>query len=154
MIPSPILQLPHTWAPFKTAQFAGRLTSHTPSDRSTGNRKRFKKKDLGPYYFRRFLYTNKKENQRRAVSITPFHREIRSWISIRKSSQDYYVDIDSGHSDLAEYGWREYLSDAENLPNYFLIWLPKHLSECKRDGDVIKLLKDFTFMMMRVKEGH
>src|ERR1039457_2241899 len=85
--------------------------------------------------------------------IAPYHRSIKDWISVRELCGHYYVDIESGHSELAEYGWSEYQKQSAQLPNYFLAWLPRHLADCEREDDAAIILKDFHLMMVRTKAG-
>jgi hypothetical protein len=85
--------------------------------------------------------------------IAPHHRSIKDWISVRELCGHYYVDVESGHSELAEYGWNEYLKTPENLTEYLYAWLPRHLNDCSRQDEAVALLKDFNFMMARTKAG-
>ena len=85
--------------------------------------------------------------------ISPMHRSVKDWICSRSKSGPYYVDIESGHEDLATYGWNEYQKNPENLAAYMYAWLPRHIAECGRKDDAAALLKDFNFMMARTKAG-
>ena len=86
-------------------------------------------------------------------TLAAMHRSLKDWISVRSMSGQYYVDIESGHSELAEYGWKEYLKNPDNLSEYLYAWLPQHLADCARNDDAAELLKDFGFMMARTKAG-
>jgi len=76
----------------------------------------------------------------------------KEWLSSLEQSGRYYIDVDHGHYQLADFGW-DLFKAGKSLPSYYLAWLPRHLDVCSRIEDIIELLKDFPIMMARAKAG-
>ncbi|MDA8083103.1 MAG: TIR domain-containing protein [Nitrospiraceae bacterium] len=87
-------------------------------------------------------------------TISPFHRSIKDWITVKASAGIYFIDEKYGHQILAEDGWNQYEAGAEKMDDYSLQWLPGHIAEVEYYGKLVTVLKNFEFMMARVKAGH
>ncbi len=88
-----------------------------------------------------------------ADTITVFHRSLADWITKKDKSGVYFVDVQYGHRLLCEFGWREYTESVEKMSRYSLEWLPVHLSTSEKYNDLIHLLKDFDYLMVKTKAG-
>lgn len=96
-----------------------------------------------------FPYTGIRDND----TISPCHRSINEWISDWDKAGIFFIDVEYGHQLFADYGLAELKKAIDVLPEYLLIWLPSHLIASGRVTESIEILKDFSFMMMRTKQG-
>jgi len=74
--------------------------------------------------------------------VQPFHRTLTDWLQDPDRAGDYVIDIEEGHSRLAEHGWQEYRKGIREMRGYYLYNLPEHLLEAKREDDLKILLAD------------
>ena len=87
-------------------------------------------------------------------TISPYHRSLVDWLTDKSLSGFYYVDPEYGHELIKKYGWKQYHKNVDRLPDYYMRFLPMHLEKTGQTEQLILLLKDFTFMMARVRSGH
>ena len=85
------------------------------------------------------------------ATIRPFHRSLVDWITVNEASAPWFIDRGDGHRRLAEMGWRQFEAGPEGMDGYFLAWLPAHLAECREWDRAVAVLKDFRYLMARVK---
>ena len=87
-------------------------------------------------------------------TISPFHRSIKDWITVKASAGAYHIDEKYGYQILAEDGWNQHKMNVEKVDSYSLVWLPMHLDEVGAYEKLIIVLKDFKYIMARVKAGY
>jgi len=88
-----------------------------------------------------------------ADTIRPFHRSLCDWITDRESAGHYSIAVSDGHRGLADHGWRQYEKDPERMDDYFIQWLPAHLFALGDDVRMTRLLKDFRYLIEKVRRG-
>jgi WD40 repeat protein len=86
-------------------------------------------------------------------TIRPFHRSICDWITVKKGAYPYFIDIPYGHRVLADAGWEQFEQGPETMDAYFLAWLPSHLLVVGDDERLVRLLKDFRYLMEKTRRG-
>ena len=82
-----------------------------------------------------------------------YHRSLMDWLTDQSRSGMYFIDAEFGHEKIADHGWGQFLSGAENLADYHFHYLPRHLHFIGRYEELAKLLKDFTYCMETTKRG-
>ncbi|MBN1364746.1 MAG: TIR domain-containing protein [Syntrophaceae bacterium] len=92
--------------------------------------------------------------QRQKGLIAPYHKSMKDWLIKYDDSGEYYTPVENGHRKLADHGWRQFKTDKEQMADYHLKWLPAHLTELKEWDKLTEILKNFVFLMGRVKAGH
>ena len=86
-------------------------------------------------------------------TIRPFHRSLCDWITSRESAGHYLIAVADGHRILAECGWEQYVQGQEAMEDYFLQWLPSHLLALADDQRLVRLLRDFRYLMEKTRRG-
>jgi tetratricopeptide (TPR) repeat protein len=75
--------------------------------------------------------------------IRPYHKSLTDWLSDKTCSGQFFVSIQEGHRLLADSGWLEFQKNGPGkMSGYFKYYLPFHLLETKRYGDLVSLLKN------------
>lgn len=92
--------------------------------------------------------------QRQDGRISPFHKSVKDWLTNPDEAGDYYIPLEDGHSKLVVYGWKQYEADVDKMDDYSLAWLPMHLAQVEEQEKLVMILKDFNYMMARVKAGY
>ena len=91
--------------------------------------------------------------QRQDGRISPFHKSVKDWLVNPDDAGDYYIPDEDGHRMLADHGWKQFEENAETVDSYHLAWLPKHLAKLKEYKKLTTLLKEFNYMMTKLKAG-
>ena len=74
--------------------------------------------------------------------LKPFHRTLTDWVTNKEKAGFSFASADEGQRQLAEKGWKEYLSGLDTMTPYMKVHLPRHLMTCRRWEEAIKLLSD------------
>ena len=91
--------------------------------------------------------------QKQDGRITPFHKSVKDWLVNPDDAGNYFIAVEDGHRKLADHGWRQYEQNVETMDAYHMAWLPSHLAETGKYENLVTLLKDFDYMMARLKAG-
>ena len=86
-------------------------------------------------------------------TIASFHRSVTDWITAKDKSGSFYIDAFYGHELLAGHGWSQYEQATEKMDRYSLQWLPAHLAQINAHEKLLRLLKNFNYMMARLRAG-
>lgn len=82
--------------------------------------------------------------------VRAFHKSIFDWLTDEKRSFQYFVDMQEGHSRLANLGWKQYQLGVDKMHRYSIIHLATHLAACGRTADLLKLLLDFDWIQAKL----
>ena len=91
--------------------------------------------------------------QTETATLRPFHRSISDWICDRSKAGIYVIAASDGHRVLAERGWQQFEQGPEKMDDYFLQWLPAHLLALRDDQRLVRLLKDFRYLIEKTRRG-
>lgn len=84
------------------------------------------------------------------------HQTIIEWLRNPQISGNYFIDRKEGDLLLTNFA-SKYSPDYKSvptMPSYLLCWLPQHLQRLDKKEELIRLLRNFDFMMLRSREGH
>ena len=87
--------------------------------------------------------------------LSVYHKTLADWLTTDERSLDYWISLEDGNEELAEWGMELYRkAGANDLPEYFLRYLPAHLIESRREKDAAEFLADLdVFEKIHEKSG-
>jgi tetratricopeptide (TPR) repeat protein/8-oxo-dGTP pyrophosphatase MutT (NUDIX family) len=85
--------------------------------------------------------------------LEPFHKSVMDWLTEKSRAGVYWLDRAEGHRLLADQGWSQYQHGAATMSNYALAYLPAHLAQAARWGDLETYLSDPVVIETRCARG-
>ena len=85
--------------------------------------------------------------------VRPYHKSLPDWLTDERRAGQYFVDLATGHTRLADHGWKEFERGAFPLSAYTSVHLPAHLAATGRWDDSVSLLTDLGYIEQRVAAG-
>jgi WD40 repeat protein len=82
--------------------------------------------------------------------VRPVHRSLRDWLTDRKRSGAFRVNIPAGEQRLAEFAWQQYKSGVGSMSRYSVVHGPSHLRQAHRENDIARLLLDFEWLRAKL----
>ena len=85
--------------------------------------------------------------------VQPFHRSVSEWLSERSKAGVYFVSLQNGHKQLADFCWNECCDGVQSMSSYAIDHLLQHLIATERWDELEKLLTDILFLEARNESG-
>ena len=90
---------------------------------------------------------------RRGGLIAPFHKSVKDWLTDYDRSGKFFISIEKGHHQWAEFCLSEYRADVFSMSAYALKHIVKHLMKTNQPDKVAEILTDVNFAKAKYLAG-